>query len=454
VTHRDIWYSRFISTILLGLLLSVTFANTAAVADDAAPPTNQKQTLKELLIQKGVITKEDAATLQETVLAKWIDRITFYGDLRVRHESFFYDANGNGTFNGGVDEHRERFRLRMGTDLKMGDVTASIRLDSGTGQQTGTNQTETTLFSQKGIWLDIASLSWQGAHSQWLKLTGGKMANPFFRVYSTDAVWDEDVNPEGFAENLQGSPVEHVSLFLNAGQFELNELAVKSHDPWLLGEQGGISVAPTAGIKATVATAFYEFVNASGRDSNALGGTVQQGNSRFAASCTAVPPLATCRLLNNYRVLDVTALVNVQAGPIPIALMGDYVRNLANTTTTGMKTGKATGNQAYQVGAIIGKAAEAQTFEVAYFYKLLQLDATPADLADSDFGNGGTARRGHIMWAAYNPTKYLQFKTKYFTTKAIPFTPAFTTTSPPAGGIPWGNMGDVNRLQVDVMVRF
>ncbi len=449
MTYRNIWCLRFIPAIL-GLILSMTLANTAAVADDAAPPANQKQTLKELLIQKGVITKEDAATLQETVLAKWIDRITFYGDLRVRHESFFYDANGNGAFNGGVDEHRERFRLRIGTDLKMSDVTASIRLDSGTGQQTGTNQTETTLFSQKGIWLDIASLSWQGSHSKWLKLTGGKMTNPFFRVYSTDAVWDEDVNPEGFAENITVSPVEHVSLFLNAGQFELNELAVNDHDPWLLGQQAGLSVEPNSILKATVATTFYDFVNVSGRDSNALGGTVQQGNSRFAASCTATPPAATCVLLNNYRVLDVTALVNVQAGPIPIALMGDYIWNLADTHSA---TGTATGNVGYQVGAIVGKAAEAQTFEVAYFYKLLQLDATPADLTDSDFGNGGTARRGHIMWAAYNPTKYLQFKVKYLTTKAT--NPTATASFPAfATATPWGNAGDINRLQIDAMVKF
>ena len=52
-------------------------------------------------------------------------------------------------------------------------------------------------------------------------------------------------------------------------------------------------------------------------------------------------------------------------------------------------------------------------------YKYSETDDTLADLADSDFGNGGTNRKGHIMWAAYNFTKYLQAKTKYFITEVV-----------------------------------
>jgi len=414
---------------------------TPVFADERIP-------LKELLVEKGVITKEEAATIQETVLSRWIDRIVFSGDLRLRHSSFFFENNANGSFNNGVNEHRERFRLRIGMDITISDLTVGVRIASGTGQQTSTNQTENDLFTGKGIWIDRAYLSWQGSRSRWLTLTAGKMANPFFTIHSSDLMWDEDVNPEGFAENVQASPANHVRLFFNAGQFVLNELAVNNHDPWLVGEQLGIAVEPTQLLKATLAAAFYDAVNASGRDSNALGGTVQQGNSRFNASCTASPPADTCFLLNNYRVLDVTALVTVQAGPVPVALMGDYVRNLANTTTTGTASAPATGNAGYQIGAIAGEAEEANSWEVAYFYKLLQIDATLADLADSDFGVGGTARRGHIVWAAYNPTPYLQFKTRYFTTKSIPFTPGYTTATP------WGNAGDVNHIQIDVTVRF
>jgi hypothetical protein len=47
----------------------------------------------------------------------------------------------------------------------------------------------------------------------------------------------------------------------------------------------------------------------------------------------------------------------------------------------------------------------------------LEADATVADAVDSDFGDGGTNRRGHIFWVAYSPLDYLTFQTKYFQTK-------------------------------------
>jgi Putative porin len=400
--------------------------------------------LQDMLVEKGVLTKEDEAKLQETILAKWVNRLDFSGDLRIRDEEFFDNCNNtsnncaNGGLNNGVNRNRTRFRLRLGAVIKISDFTVGFRLASGTGEQVSTNQTFQNLFSEKSLWIDRAYLSWQGSNSKWLKITAGKMPNPYVIIYSSDVVWDDDINPEGFAENLKFSPTEQLAIFLNAGQFVLNEVSSNDHDPWLLGEQAGFSISPQEHLKLTLATAFYYFVNASGRDSNALGGpAVQQGNSREQAGPT--PPVGT--LLNNYRVFDATAEVNANAGDLPIAVMGDYVRNVANTTVTGLSTGPATGNYGYQLGAIVGKASNAHTWEVAYFYKVLQTDATVADMADSDFGNGGTARRGHIMWAAYNLTKYLQFKTKYFIT---------TSMNPPNSK----NDGDINRLQVDVAVKF
>jgi len=414
---------------VLGLLVGL---QVPALAEDSV-------SLQDMLVEKGVLTKEDAAKLQETVLAKWVNLLKFYGDLRIRDEQFFTDNNADGSMNNGVNQNRVRFRLRFGTELKIHELTVGFRLVSGSGQQVSTNQTETALFTGKGIYIDRAYISWQGSSTPWLKVTAGKMANPFFVIYSGDVVWDDDVNPEGFAENLQGSPAEHVNLFLNAGQFVLNEVGANNHDPWMIGEQGGVTVAATPEVKTTLAMAFYESINVSGLDANPLGGTVQQGNTRGQNG------LAAGVLNNNYRVFDTTAQINLQAGPIPVALMGDYVRNLANTTTTGVKTGNATGNEGYQIGAIVGKADKAETWEVAYFYKVLQTDATLADLADSDFGNGGTARRGHIMWAAYNPMKYLQVKVKYFITKSIPVDGGLATSN---------NAGNIDRLQADVSVKF
>lgn len=49
------------------------------------------------------------------------------------------------------------------------------------------------------------------------------MSNPFFYVYSTDLVWDGDVNPEGFAEQFVLKKSDRLSFFFNLGQFVLDE---------------------------------------------------------------------------------------------------------------------------------------------------------------------------------------------------------------------------------------
>jgi hypothetical protein len=392
----------------LGIVVSL---GAPAWAEDKKP-------LKDLLVDKGVITKEDAAGVQDTALAKWIDLIKFSGDLRIRHESFFY-SGAPAT----VDRSRQRFRLRVGSDIKIKDFTVVIRLASGSGEAVSTNQSFDNLFTQKALWIDRAYIVWQGSNTKWLKLNAGRMANPFFVVYSGDIVWDDDVNPEGFAENINAKVGEKTVLFVNLGQMIMDEDSGDNHDQWLFGQQIGVTVEPAGNVKATLAAAYYDALN-TGRNTLSQN-PVQQGNSRTGGGV----------LINRYKVADVALAVTVNTGSLPVAVMGDYVRNLADTTNG---AGVATGNVGYQLGAILGRADDANTFEVAYFFKNVQTDATLADISDSDFGNGGIDRRGHIMWAAYNPMKYVQLKVKYFITE---------TDTPNV-------VGDVNRVQADVSVKF
>lgn len=356
--------------------------------------------------------QEEQRSLEELLF----DRIILSGDFRVRHESF--------EKNPGNDRLRQRFRLRLASDLKIGDFLVGVRLASSTGEQVSTNQSFDNLFSQKPIWIDRAYLQWKAA--QGINLTTGRMPNPFFRLYSTDLVWDEDVNPEGFAQNVTVRPFEPLALFANLGQLVLDEDANDKHDQWLIAEQIGGQVAFTFDSRATLAAAFYNFRNAT---RGTFGqNTVQAGNTRVNPA--ANPPNNT--LLNAFRVLDLTGEITTKVRGLPVSLEGDYVKNLADTT------GKDSG---FQAGVRVGKASEPRTWEVAYYYKLLQTDATVADLADSDFGDGGTNRKGHIVWAAYSVTKALQLKTKFFQTQV-------EDESLPPG------RDDIDRLQVDLSIKF
>jgi hypothetical protein len=261
------------------------------------------------------------------------------------------------------------------------------------------------------------------------------MANPFFTVYSSDIVWDDDYNPEGVAENftwkLGGS-----DLFFNAAQIVLDEDSAgrPSTDQWLFGQQVGVKASPLTDVQTVLAVAYYNAVNA--QNNNFGQGVCQDGNSRVNACNAATNP---GQLVNDYNVVAVTAQVATKVASLPIAVMGDVVQNTADTKSalTGGVDTKAGG---YQAGLIVGKASDPATWEAAYFYKKVGTDATLADVADSDFGDGGTNRKGHIGWVAYNPSKALQVKVKYFTTQVEDDTAA--------------TQKDVNRLQADLAVKF
>ncbi len=380
----------------------------------------EPKTLEELLIEKGTITKEEAASVQETKLAKWVDRFSFAGDLRLRHNSTLREAPNR-------DRHRQRLRLRLGSTLKIDNFLVGIQLASGDGSQTSNNQSFDNLFSQKPIWIRQAYLQWKAA--PWLALTGGKMPNPFFRV--TELVWDDDLAPEGFAQNVTFQVTDMIVLFINAGQLVLDEDGTDNNDQWLFAEQVGTRIGLGKDTSVTLAGAFYNFKNAIGNPSNSLGQvTVQDGNTRVPVAPPGIPTV----LVNNYRVLNLTAEVGIKMADLPLIFHGDYIKNLADTTTD-QDTG-------YQAGLQIGKASNPQTWEVAYLYRVSETDATVADIVDSDWGpNGGTNHRGHIAWIAYSPTKALQLKAKYVVTEVE------DETLPPGED-------DAKRIFLDAVIKF
>ena len=88
-----------------------------------------------------------------------------------------------------------------------------------------------------------------------------------------------------------------------------------------------------------------------------------------------------------------------------------------------------------------GKAANKGKWEVAYFNKQVRTDATVADVADSDFGDGGTNRKGHIVWIGYALTDFMNLSVKHFDTEVINVALA-------------PGRDDINRTQVDLLVKF
>ncbi len=382
------------------------------------------------LCMTGLVNQSFAdADLQ---FAKYVQFVKWSGDYRLRFDNEHF-RNPSTT----MDRGRFRMRLRLGTDIGLpGKLTIKTRLASGVGEQTSTNQTFGSLGTQKGIFIDRAYLEWKP--KDWATLMGGKMANPLWTTYASDAIWDADFNPEGAGEQFSYL-LGGFNLFANGLQMVADESNGSTHatanDQYVLSEQVGFETRLPLESRIKIAYANHYWRDAATNAFTGVaitnGGTSpeksQEGNRKSGAS-----------LANDFRVDEVAGELSTWLFRIPVSLQGVYLKNNWVRTPQFNNALKDTG---YQAGTIIGKAGTAKGWEVAYFYKYIEADATVADAADSDFGDGGTNRKGHIMWAAYSPFDYLTLQAKYFQTKNIDPTIS-------------GSLGSMDRVQIDTVIKW
>ncbi len=363
-------------------------------------------------------------------IGKMITNLKIAGDMRVRQENFWKSTAGQ------TDRSRQRFRFRLGIEPQLQDITVGFRIASGTGEQVSTNQSFTTFSSQKGLWIDQANLQWKAL--PWLKLMGGKMFNPLWRLYSSDIVFDDDFNPEGFAQQLDYTFCERLSVFANLTQVALDEDSSDNRDQWMLAYQAGFQTKLFNETKWTLAASLIDLDNEMANNFSQT--TVEEGNTRFPGSATSTTTAY-------FTMIHLTTELKSKIGPLPFSVQADYVNNIADNSVNPTKASAATTlpaqveNVGYQVGMILNKAAKPMSWEAAYFFKWLETNASLADMVDADFGDGGTNRRGHIMWLAFSPREYVQLKAKLFVTEVI------------RPGLAPG-ADNINRMQLDMSVKF
>jgi hypothetical protein len=360
-------------------------------------------------------------------LSKWLENIKFGGDFRLREE--YFDRNTTGQ----TDRNRLRYRLRLNTAFKINEKwVINGTLASGTGEQVSSNQSFDNLSSQKQIWVDKIYVTW--APFEMLKLQGGKMLNPLWRPYASDAVWDTDFNPEGFSQGID-TLVGPIRLFANALQMVgdedsgANGEANQQSDQWEFTEQVGFETRLPFESRLKAAWANHYWNNENQGTLSLV--AVNDGNRR---SATGV-------LLNNFNVNELTGELSTWVFRTPVSLQGIVINNRGARDDLQPKL-----NKGYQAGGIVGKAAEKNTFEVAYFNKYLEQDSTIADVSDSDFGDGGTNRKGHIYWIAWAPYDWMLVQLKHFDVDVI------TKSQTPSVSNALGE--DIRRTQFDVTWKF
>jgi hypothetical protein len=215
----------------------------AAILAAAPPVRAQDQALLNSLVKKGVLSDQEAAEIEaqdqkdyattaanKITLAASIQKLTFYGDLRLRYELRDGATPAGPAGTGGAiithgdseDLSRWRYRLRLGLKGNLNDnFFFGFRLSTNptnnrSGNVTFGHSDAAGPFgkNQSLLALDHVYLGWHATDD--ITLTGGQMPNP---LYTTNLVWDDNINPAGAAEQWDHTFDNNWEAFATAGQF-------------------------------------------------------------------------------------------------------------------------------------------------------------------------------------------------------------------------------------------
>jgi Putative porin len=324
--------------------------------------------------------------------ADWASRIQWKGDIRLRHENV--DPEEATT-----DQSRERIRVRFGLTAKINDTVSGVvqlATNAENNDPRSRNTTLGTAFSAKGIGFDLAYIDWKPGYG--LNVQGGKMPQPFFKVGSY--FWDNDITPEGLAVKYASGP-----FFASGFYYMLGERAAAS-DPTLGGGQVGMKM-PMGGVTLTGAVGYFNVGAVEGKNTAQPTGCAVVQNPAFFGNAngnTTVTVAGCPRLANDFNIVEVTGLAEFKAGGFPLSVFAEWLQNQeADDLDTG-----------WSLGATLGKAADAQTWEVGYIYQSAEKDSQFGQFYDSDFGGGVTDTEGSVFKFGYAPAKNWVLNGTYF----------------------------------------
>jgi len=420
-------------------------------------------------------------------LPEWTRRFSFKGDFRLRYEGDFFSPdnhplgyfdwqtiNEKGGLNKAGDEaylnttrdvNRLRIRMRLGIDAKItNNFKASLRLATGNpADPVSTNQTLGQYAERYKLSIDQAYLKYDYINLDGypsMTLWGGRIPNPWF---STDILYDEDLNFEGLASkfrfSLHGSDDlfeqdERLhSLFLNLGAFPLQQSS-RYTDKWLFGAQFGADLKFEDQSRFRLALAYYDYKNIQAVP-NDLGSIendwsaprfMQKGNTLARISNDIGETDATTRLVglaSDFNILNLTTEYDYSGfAPIHLIVTADYAKNLAfNKEEVSRLNGSTVDEQTTAYRAkftlgwpIISKYGDWQAF---LGWRYIERDAVLDAFTDSDFHLGGTNAKGWVVGGKYGMTENTWLRARWLSTDEIS-----------------GPLLGIDILQIDVNARF
>jgi hypothetical protein len=372
-------------------------APTGTPADGAQPgdvravyvPQNVRNEIREQVKQEVIAQAKSEHWAEPNAIPDWLDRISWYGDVKVRDESWYY---GRTNYNGFVDYatlnrtgpydlntitqgvnppilnstqdrlNMLRMQAHIGINVKLGDtVTAGVRIGSGNDNNpVSTTQTLGGGLVKKNLWLDQAWVRWQP--NEYYSVTAGRMPSPFLQ---TDLIFSPELNFDGVIGHGEFPFTDDVKGFVTAGaipiQYTSNNAPAQAFsnskygggNNWMWATQLGFTWKLADDVQWQAGLAYYFFNHMQGQLSapcqvnngltnycstdNTAPDYMQWGNSVFllrdilpyTGSPTNYAQPQFVGLVYNYHIADLVNKLDFKIGETPIELQAEYERNMA-----------------------------------------------------------------------------------------------------------------------------
>ena len=373
---------------LLARIEQLEKANASTQAQAPAVPAVAALETRVAAIEESNDKQSDQ--LAQGMASEWARNIKWKGDLRYRQELF--DVQGVTS-----NRDRQRIRARLGMEARISStLLAGFQIASGDAiDPRSTNATLTDANQRKSIGLDLAYVDWKPRDN--LLFTVGKQKQPWFKAGGSTLFFDNDINPEGVAFQYGGK----TGPFAKAWGYWLAERSTAA-DSNVIGAQFGY----VFGGGFTVAAGYWDYSAIQDKPIPIFTAS-PAGNSTYTANvdCSIPSPAGAVRCYTfDYNIAEADLQWSGMVGGKPLTLFGGYLENMDPSTL----------NTGYQLGFLLGKAADPNTWEFGVTYEDMERDAQFAAFVDSDFADGLTQGRGYVVQGAWAPVKNMNLKASYF----------------------------------------
>jgi len=408
-------------------------------------------------------------------LPSWLDRLSLYGDVKVRFQSDRYDQSNSpvqnidaaygqpqGTTLDSTDARdRIRTRARIGVNAKVSDtMQAGVRVvTSGTSDPYNptSEYVDAGQYNLRyGANLDLAYVRWNPLES--LSVSGGRVANPYL---GSDLVWARDFTFDSGSLALRLPLGRSWTAFTTAGAHWLLSTSVapgvESRDVWMYAGQTGLEANWQDHSSMQFAAGYFDFERIEGQLNPALpSGNAEFGNTavpfhklgnttfniNFLSNPNASPVYA---LASKFRLVDVyTRWEWGRFEPWKIGFTGEFVRNVGFRASeisnriglaaqalpqdrnglTGVQRPRVNGYYlALQVGA--SEFTRAWDWNVFTAIRRLERDAVVAEFTSADYRLGGTDQTARILGFGIGLSSRASLSVRYIAAKSLDLAPRF-----------------------------